>query len=224
MGQPLRVVFENGVFRPLEPVDLDEQQELTITLPESLFAQSALRPDGEASVWDEIDDILATVPEEELAALPRDGAEKPRSLSLWRTQRGMSRAVFTDTFFWIARINPRDRYHQAAVKLSKSLLPCIFITSEDVLVETLIYFSKHGPFMRRSTAQSVRRLQASDTIRIFPQSNVLFEAGLALYESRIDKGYSLTDCISMAAMRKEDLTEVLTNDHHFEQEGFRCLF
>lgn len=136
----------------------------------------------------------------------------------------MNRAVFTDTFFWIARLNSRDRYHQASVKLSKSLSPCTFVTSEDVLIELLNYFSKSGPFMRRSAAQSVRRLQTSDTIRILPQSGTLFEAGLALYESRIDKGYSLTDCISMVAMREEGLTEVLTNDHHFEQEGFRCLF
>jgi hypothetical protein len=46
---------------------------------------------------------------------------------------------------------------------------------------------------------------------------------LALYQSRLDKGYSLTDCISMQTMRREGLTEVLTNDRHFEQEGFaRC--
>jgi len=28
----------------------------------------------------------------------------------------------------------------------------------------------------------------------------------------------------MHAMRSEGLTEVLTNDRHFEQEGFRILF
>jgi predicted nucleic acid-binding protein len=41
---------------------------------------------------------------------------------------------------------------------------------------------------------------------------------------RPDKGYSLTDCISMGTMRREAITEVLTNDRHFEQEGFRALF
>jgi predicted nucleic acid-binding protein len=28
----------------------------------------------------------------------------------------------------------------------------------------------------------------------------------------------------MTVMRREGLTEVLTNDHHFTQEGFRVLF
>ncbi len=57
-----------------------------------------------------------------------------------------------------------------------------------------------------------------------PQSHESFLAGLKLYEARLDKGYSLTDCISMNTMKAEGLTEVLTNDEHFAQEGFRALF
>jgi len=48
--------------------------------------------------------------------------------------------------------------------------------------------------------------------------------GLALYKARPDKEYSLTDCISMQVMRREGITDVLSNDHHFTQEGFRILF
>jgi predicted nucleic acid-binding protein len=47
--------------------------------------------------------------------------------------------------------------------------------------------------------------------------------GLKLYESRLDKGYSLTDCISMSVMRDRNLTEMLTHDRHFAQEGFIIL-
>jgi uncharacterized protein len=57
-----------------------------------------------------------------------------------------------------------------------------------------------------------------------PRSRESFLAGIELYRSRPDKGYSLTDCISMITMRREGLTEALTNDRHFEQEGFRALF
>jgi predicted nucleic acid-binding protein len=56
-----------------------------------------------------------------------------------------------------------------------------------------------------------------------PQSRESFLAGIELYRARPDKGYSLTDCISMITMRREGLTEALTNDRHFEQEGFRTL-
>jgi len=34
----------------------------------------------------------------------------------------------------------------------------------------------------------------------------------------------MPDCISMETMRREGWTEVLTNDRHFEQEGFDPVF
>lgn len=70
----------------------------------------------------------------------------------------------------------------------------------------------------------MERLINDPDIRVVPQSRSTFLAGLALYNARPDKEYSLTDCISMETMRGEGLTEVLTNDKHFEQEGFRALF
>lgn len=36
--------------------------------------------------------------------------------------------------------------------------------------------------------------------------------------------YSLTDCRFMQVMRHEGLTDVLTNDHHFAQEGLHIVF
>ena len=56
---------------------------------------------------------------------------------------------------------------------------------------------------------------------MIPQSRSSFLAGLDLYSQRPDKGYSLTDCISM---RAAGISDVLTNDKHFEQEGFLALF
>ena len=61
-------------------------------------------------------------------------------------------------------------------------------------------------------------------VHALPQSRAGLLEGLALYKARPDKGYSLTDCISMQTMRREGLTDVLTNDRHFEQEGFLALF
>jgi len=45
-----------------------------------------------------------------------------------------------------------------------------------------------------------------------------------MYESRLDKGYSLTDCRSMLAMKSLGVSDVLSNDRHFAQEGFNVLF
>jgi predicted nucleic acid-binding protein len=55
------------------------------------------------------------------------------------------------------------------------------------------------------------------TVRIVAQT-ADFRAGFEL-TARRDKGYSLTDCISMQTMRSEGIIDALTNDVHFEQEG-----
>ena len=70
----------------------------------------------------------------------------------------------------------------------------------------------------------VAGLIENPALLVIPQSRESFLAGLELYRARPDKGYSLTDCISMHTMRQHGITEVLTNDRHFEQEGFRVLF
>ncbi|MDZ7621768.1 MAG: antitoxin family protein [Candidatus Competibacteraceae bacterium] len=35
MNKSLKAVYENGVFRPLEPVELVEHQEVTVTVPDA---------------------------------------------------------------------------------------------------------------------------------------------------------------------------------------------
>ena len=98
------------------------------------------------------------------------------------------------------------------------------MTTDEVLVEYLTFFSASPEHLRRQVAINVQAMLGDPTVRVIPQSRASFLAGLELYRSRPDKHYSLTDCISMETMRREGLTEALTNDRHFEQEGFRALF
>jgi predicted nucleic acid-binding protein len=58
---------------------------------------------------------------------------------------------------------------------------------------------------------------------VLPQTRAVLQEAIQLYANRLDKGYSLTDCISMITMRGEKLNEVLTDDHHFEQEQCAIL-
>ena len=78
--------------------------------------------------------------------------------------------------------------------------------------------------MRQEAAYTARMLMELPNVTVIAQNRVLLLEGIDLYERRIDKEYSLTDCISMQVMRREGLTDVLSNDHHFTQEGFQVLF
>ncbi len=70
----------------------------------------------------------------------------------------------------------------------------------------------------------VRELLEHPTVLVRQQSRDSFLVGLEFYEARPDKSYSLTDCISMAVMQEERMTDALTGDNHFAQEGFNLLF
>jgi predicted nucleic acid-binding protein len=48
----------------------------------------------------------------------------------------------------------------------------------------------------------------------------LNDKALYLLQARPDKTYSLCDAVSFVLMRRSGLTEALTTDRHFEQEGF----
>ncbi len=52
---------------------------------------------------------------------------------------------------------------------------------------------------------------------------VLHRVALAFLRSRLDKDYSLCDAVSFLLMRYRGLSEALTTDRHFSQEGFQRL-
>jgi predicted nucleic acid-binding protein len=134
-------------------------------------------------------------------------------------------ALFADTFYWIALIDLSDSAHRRALELTTSSLPEVpIITTDEVLAEYLTFFATAHAQMRRKALANAQRILKSPGVHVVPQSRDSFLCGMALYRARPDKGYSLADCISMQTMRKEGLTEVLTNDRHFEQEGFRAVF
>jgi uncharacterized protein len=134
------------------------------------------------------------------------------------------KAIFADTFYWAALTRVDDPAHARALDLSRSLEPESIVTTDEVLSEYLTFFAAAKPRIRNWVGRNVAELIRNREVRIVPQSRESFLAGLILYRARPDKGYSLTDCISMQTMRREGLTEALTNDRHFEQEGFRALF
>ncbi len=112
------------------------------------------------------------------------------------------RTIFVDTAYWVARSNRRDQCHQKAREISSQLGNARLLTTELVLVEYLNYFCEFGSEMRDRIAATVRNTLEDSDIQTVWQTQALFESGLNLYTARLDKGYSLTDCVSMVVMRQ----------------------
>jgi predicted nucleic acid-binding protein len=106
------------------------------------------------------------------------------------------RVVFADTFYWVALTNPDDSRYQDAIAFDNILADATILTTDEILTEFMTFFSA-DPWQRSRAAATVRSLLTDPEVRVIPQSRESFLAGMNLYEARPDKGYSLTDCISM---------------------------
>src|SRR5574341_1202286 len=111
------------------------------------------------------------------------------------------RTLFADTFYWVVLIFPRDAFHTAVVSFSRNLRAVRLVTTDEVLAEVLGHFARLGPYWPGKAAALVHDLRSDPDVDVLPQTRADFDAALALYESRPDKDYSLTDCRSMNAMR-----------------------
>ena len=72
MLQHLKAIYEDGVFRPLEPVQLEEHQEVNLVLEMAGHATSNVA--GEKPIWEVAADLVREIPMNAVEALPTDGA------------------------------------------------------------------------------------------------------------------------------------------------------
>ncbi|MBI5774136.1 MAG: type II toxin-antitoxin system VapC family toxin [Verrucomicrobia bacterium] len=127
-------------------------------------------------------------------------------------------ALFADSFYFLALLNPRDTAHAGALRFEASLP---LVTTAWVLTEVGDALS--APENRGVFLHLLDLLRAAPDTRIIPPTGEMFERGVELYRQRPDKEWSLTDCLSFVVMEEQGIAQALTGDHHFEQAGFVAL-
>jgi len=127
---------------------------------------------------------------------------------------------FADTSFWVALVDRRDVYHSIAVGWSLRIGGSI-VTTDAVLLETANTFSR--PAWRENVISLINHVKARDDIEVLPFSGAIWDGSWKLFCDRLDKSWSLTDCISFEVMRERGVTEALAADSHFRQAGFHAL-
>jgi hypothetical protein len=130
------------------------------------------------------------------------------------------RQVFADTSYYGALLNPMDELHGRALSWSREHAGPVVLT-EFILLELGNALCRAGS--RGRLVEFIRFLRTDPSTTVVPLSKELLNAGWELYAARLDKDWSLTDCMSFVVMKKEGLTEALTADRHFEQAGFKVL-
>ncbi|MFN0053033.1 MAG: type II toxin-antitoxin system VapC family toxin [Planctomycetales bacterium] len=130
------------------------------------------------------------------------------------------KAIFADTSYYAALLNPADALHGMTKAWSLKYRGRVVVT-EYVLLELGSYLSRCPH--RALFLQLVAEMQRDAQTEIISASPSLLRRGMSLFAGRPDKEWSLTDCLSFVVMKQRRIAEALTADHHFQQAGFRAL-
>ena len=96
-------------------------------------------------------------------------------------------AVFADTLYYVAAVNPRDSHYPATRRFGQSYTGR-FVTSEFILLEVANFLSRVAD--RTVFLDLVKALRADPQTEIVPSSSELFAKGHALFAARPDKEWS----------------------------------
>lgn len=96
------------------------------------------------------------------------------------------------------------------------------LTHSYVLAELQPLAHSRG-YPRDPTLDFLDAIHADTRIEIVWVNEMLHLTAMTYLRHRPDKEYSLCDAVSFILMRQRKLSEALTTDHHFTQEGFHKL-
>jgi uncharacterized protein len=130
-------------------------------------------------------------------------------------------AVYADTWFFQAMLSAQDAHH-AEVLAYLDAHDDFVVTTRWVLTE--VANAAGGSAFRHQAARFLESAENDPNLMIVGGSDDLYLRGLRLYGERLDKQWSLTDCISFVVMQEHGITDALTGDRHFEQAGFKAVF
>jgi predicted nucleic acid-binding protein len=135
----------------------------------------------------------------------------------------VKKPIFVDTAAWLALINKSDILHKKAKQIRDRLIRerRQFLLTDYVIVEIANALSRI-PF-RKAAVQVISLIQSSRNISVVEIDKDIFIEAWNLYEERLDKEWSFTDCASFVVMKKLGLNDAFTSDHHFEQAGYNIL-
>jgi len=125
--------------------------------------------------------------------------------------------MLLDTSGLYCFLDAGDARHREAVSLLDSASSRE--THNYVLAELIALCGVRG-INRRVTLEFVGELMNAPDLVVGWVDEGLHRSALELLRQRPDKSYSLCDAVSFLLMRRRGITDALTTDRHFEQEGF----
>ncbi|NJO43125.1 MAG: type II toxin-antitoxin system VapC family toxin [Cyanobacteria bacterium CRU_2_1] len=126
--------------------------------------------------------------------------------------------MLLDTSGLLCYLHQNEPQHQEAVQLLNNASHRS-LTHSYVLAE-LVALALIRRFPRPAVLAFVMDLLDNPDVETVWVDEQLHREAMKLLNDRQDKTYSLCDAVSFVLMRQRGMTEALTTDRHFEQEGF----
>lgn len=133
--------------------------------------------------------------------------------------------VFADTSGWASFFVDTEPYHAKARRLMEQWQEKTrrVVTTNYVLSELLPLLTMRFHVRRERALNLIENIRLDRLVEIVHIDESLDAEAWKLLENRLDKVWSLVDAASFVVMKNRRITEALTTDHHFEQEGFTRL-
>lgn len=125
--------------------------------------------------------------------------------------------MLIDTSGFLCLVHKDEPEHADAVQSYNSATS--YLTHSYILSE-FIPLARSRKFPVFEALNFSRHILTDRSIEVVWVDAQLHDAALKLLEKRLDKTYSLCDAVSFVLMREREITDALTTDKHFEQEGF----
>jgi len=137
----------------------------------------------------------------------------------------MTNSLFVDTSGWMASLVAGETYHTVAQQEMRQALqnPQAIIYTMDHVIAELVALMVGRRVPRAQILREVNGILIAPRIHKLYTDQALFADAWELLKRRPDKEWTQADAISISQMQRLGVTEVLTNDHHFEQAGFTRL-
>lgn len=129
--------------------------------------------------------------------------------------------IFVDTSFWVAIVNPRDTFHEAARDLIRATDSARLTTSNILVGETWTRLNSRCG--HRTAVAALDSITASPRLQIASVDEGLEADAFSWLRKRDERAYSFADATSFALMKRERISRALTFDSDFEAAGFEIV-
>ncbi len=128
--------------------------------------------------------------------------------------------MLLDTSGLLCLLHQAESFHHEACRAYHAAR---FRLTHGYVLAEFVALAQARRLLRPTALEFVTDLTDNPDIETVWPDESLHQKAMALLRTRPDKTYSLCDAVSFVLMRQRNISEALTTDHHFEQEGFQKL-